>query len=498
MADDLDRVEARLLFLSASEDRASRISVDREYSRVKEALQRLGVWARWREAVEHQPAVTWEQFPEQLLAHRASIVHFAGHGHRDGSLEVAKRDGGSERIQVEGVARLLTPYAGQVRLVVLNACYSDRLATALIAHVDVVVGNTCAISDEAAILFAPAFYQQLAGGHSVQAAFDVGVGLVLGRQSPSPPAPRRDLEADLDEDHPDRGVPHLRVRSGIDASRLVFSPPRAARRLWMLPVGGSALAVAVAGAWWIAHPSKSDQVDPTTNRVDGVPVATSLDMVRVEGGAIGATAVPGFWIARTELGQDEWQSVMPRDPSLPQYGSGGDHPANNMTWDEAIDAANKLSARHARTPCYVRDSLTWTRHVCTGYRLPTDLEWRYLRSRSGPVSCAVGNVADESLQAAEPYQLVKDVPGFSMMRCNDGFPLLAPVRSLQPDQLGLYQLEGNVAEWIWNDTETSSPRPAVRGTSFLGGSYDARSAPEVLGLDDRRPNVGARYARDAD
>jgi hypothetical protein len=212
---------ARLLFLSANTNDRSPLAVDREYNRVRSRLQALGVWPEWRVAVEHVPAVAWEQLPEQLLMHAASIVHFAGHGHPDGSLEFSAHDGRSQRIHADGLARLFERYASQVRLIVLNACYSDALAAALTEHIDAVVGMPHAVSDEAAILFAPTFYQQLAGGKSVQDAFEVGRALLLGQASHSGSSPLRDLES---LESPQYELPQLRVRPGVDATRMRFAP----------------------------------------------------------------------------------------------------------------------------------------------------------------------------------------------------------------------------------------------------------------------------------
>src|SRR5215831_4778276 len=79
-------VVARLLFLSASANRTSPLAVDLEFNRVREGLVDAGAWEAWHPAVEHVPAASWEQLPRELLG-RASIVHFSGHGHPDGSLE---------------------------------------------------------------------------------------------------------------------------------------------------------------------------------------------------------------------------------------------------------------------------------------------------------------------------------------------------------------------------------------------------------------------------
>lgn len=257
-------IAARLLFLAASTSDRSPLAVDREYNRVKAGLQTLGVWPAWRVAIEHVPAVAWDQVPEQLLLHRASIVHFAGHGYPDGSLEFSTHDGGTQRIRPDGLAQLFESYAHQVRLVLLNACYSDALAGALTEHVDVVVGMTHAISDDAAILFAPAFYQQLAGGQSVQTAFEVARGVLLG-QLPGAGALSRDvLQPDAAADD---ALPRMRVRTGVDAASMVFATGDAAeiagRSRWQRMavmqkpavrwVGAAVVGLALLGAGLLRH-----------------------------------------------------------------------------------------------------------------------------------------------------------------------------------------------------------------------------------------------------
>ncbi len=202
------------------------------------ALQGLGVWHAWHDAIEHVPAAAWEQVAGQLLSHAPSIVHFAGHGHPDGSLEFSTPSGAGERIGVAGLARLFDAYAGQVRLVVLNACYSDALATALTAHVDAVIGVPRTIDDDSAILFAPTLYQQLAGGQSVQTAYEVALLVLLAAAGRVGAAPEYALVVDLTAPRP-RSARCSRPRPPIGrcAGRSMASPPtagcpRPARTAW--------------------------------------------------------------------------------------------------------------------------------------------------------------------------------------------------------------------------------------------------------------------------
>lgn len=210
-------VAARLLFVSANPGDRTPLAVEHEYKRVKRRLERLG---NWRNGVEYLPAATWEDVAGELLLFGASIVHFAGHGHPDGSLEFVTDDNRPQRIDSAGLAKVFEKHADQVRLVTLNACYSDALASALSQHIDVVVGMSHAVRDEDAVLFAPTFYQQLAGGRTVLAAFEIACGVVLGIPRDDGASATRDVASSAQKR--DGGGPQLRARAGVDASTMTF------------------------------------------------------------------------------------------------------------------------------------------------------------------------------------------------------------------------------------------------------------------------------------
>jgi hypothetical protein len=61
-----------------------------------------------------------------------------------------------------------------IRCVLLNACYSQKQAQGIAAHIDCVIGMSDKIADASAIGFAAAFYQALGFGRSMKEAFDLG------------------------------------------------------------------------------------------------------------------------------------------------------------------------------------------------------------------------------------------------------------------------------------------------------------------------------------
>ena len=187
------------------------------------------------------PAITANGLQRVLLRERPVIVQFSGHG--KGSRAAGSRsrptrevmiddppEAGPTGIMVHGrgphdvnvisgiaLGGLFAASGQSVRLVFLNACHSAQQATALLRHVDFVVGVDGAILDSAAKVFAVAFYRALAFGRTIAVAFDMAVNaLVL-----------HGLDADAK-------LPVLRARGGADPKRvaLVAAPRTAEDPAW--------------------------------------------------------------------------------------------------------------------------------------------------------------------------------------------------------------------------------------------------------------------------
>jgi hypothetical protein len=82
--------------------------------------------------------------------------------------------GGKARsVSQAALSTLFSLLKDNLRVVVLNACYSQPQAEAIAQHIDCVVGMAEAVGDRTAIVFAAAFYQALAYGRDVQTAFSL-------------------------------------------------------------------------------------------------------------------------------------------------------------------------------------------------------------------------------------------------------------------------------------------------------------------------------------
>ncbi len=200
--------------------------------------------------------------------------------------------------------------------------------------------------------------------------------------------------------------------------------------------------------------------------------------------------------------------------------AGDRNPVARVSWEDAVQYCNWLSAREGLTPVYKEEFGTWVaiRPFPDGYRLPTEAEWAWAIRYEGspgarkfpwgndmPPRRDSGNFADRSAIDLVPTIL----PGY-----DDGFASTAPVGSFTPNALGIYDGGGNVAEWV-NDfysvptpgltTPVVDPLGPERGKTYVIRGSSWRHAGETeLRLSyrdhdsDPRPDVGFRIAKNAD
>ena len=150
----------------------------------------------------------WAVRPDDLLQFlnekKPNIVHFSGHGSPTEKLVLMDSEGRSIPVSKEALAALFRTMRDSVRLVVLNACFSESQANAIVQEIDCAIGMSRGIGDRAAITFAASFYRALGFGCSVKEAFEQGkVSLQL-------------------EGIPEETTPILLCREGIDPAELVL------------------------------------------------------------------------------------------------------------------------------------------------------------------------------------------------------------------------------------------------------------------------------------
>ena len=164
--------KSTILFLAANPTGTDPLLLDEESrsidQRIRSADERdsLELVTKW--------AVRPDDLLEYLNQYRPHIVHFSGHGtERE---EIILLDASHHAIPVPAPAlrQLFSVMKGNIRVVVLNACYSRPQAEAIVEVIDCAIGMKQEIGDEAAIAFAASFYRAIGYAHSVAEAFEQG------------------------------------------------------------------------------------------------------------------------------------------------------------------------------------------------------------------------------------------------------------------------------------------------------------------------------------
>ena len=236
---------------------------------------------------------------------------------------------------------------------------------------------------------------------------------------------------------------------------------------------------------------------PITNSDNvSIPVKNgiSIDMVRVEAGTFIMGATPemespfdwekpthqvtltnDYYIGKYEVTQALWQAVMDNNPS---YFKGDDLPVEMVSWDDCQEFISKLNIITGKT-----------------FRLPTEAEWEYA-ARGGNKSRGYQYSGSNNLSDVAWYE------------DNSGKKTHA-VGSKQSNELGIYDMSGNVWEWCqdWLTPYSSSSQVNPTGANsgpgrvYRGGSwtnnavkYCSSSCRISLSPDDYGSCIGLRLA----
>jgi formylglycine-generating enzyme required for sulfatase activity len=211
-------------------------------------------------------------------------------------------------------------------------------------------------------------------------------------------------------------------------------------------------------------------------------------------GPVHEVCLKEFELGKFEVTQEEWRRVMVHNRNPSQY-EGDRNPLESISWNEAqtfILLMNVFGRRY--------------------YRLPSEAEWEYAARAGTSTARYWGDHVDDGCEYEKMagLSLKKAMPDAVVANCDNGLAAPAPVGSFKPNPWGLYDILGNVAEWVedcYVPNYDKAPRDGSAVTTedcstavVRGGSWNV--SPRYLraavrfeqGPESRYLNLGFRVA----
>ncbi len=237
---------------------------------------------------------------------------------------------------------------------------------------------------------------------------------------------------------------------------------------------------------------------------DKIEQAANDDCVLITGGKFSMggeeytehqVTLSDYYISKYEVSQKLYQQAMNKNPSLFK---GDNLPVETVNWYDAIEFCNAYSKQDKLTPCYTINGTNVTcNFAANGYRLPTEAEWEYA-ARGGIKSKGYKYSGSDSIDDVAEYE-------------GNNNKTTKPVGGKNANELGIYDMSGNVWEWCWDwydgnyyaNSPENNPKGADTGSGRVkrGGSwFDSAAIARVVYRSSSTPtvsgsNLGFRVVR---
>ena len=203
-----------------------------------------------------------------------------------------------------------------------------------------------------------------------------------------------------------------------------------------------------------------------------------------------------YSLSKYQIKRQQFKDIMGEDPSHRNYSSGSmDDPVQQVNWYHAIAFCNKLSLMEGLKPAYTVEGVSdwanlafgdipsndydtnWDKATfdwdADGYRLPTEMEWMWAAmgapadgqdgriNRTGYTKGYAGSIEEGGKQ--------ENLGAYAWYSTNSSYRA-HPVGGKEPNELGLYDMSGNVQEWCWDLYGSCYPTGPL--TDYMGADPD--------------------------
>ncbi|MGD8324702.1 MAG: SUMF1/EgtB/PvdO family nonheme iron enzyme [Gammaproteobacteria bacterium] len=233
-----------------------------------------------------------------------------------------------------------------------------------------------------------------------------------------------------------------------------------------------------------------------------------------------------FYMGTTEVTNAQFRQFRPEHDSGDLQGlslNGDDQPVVNVTWEDIAQYLNWLSIADGLQPVYQEGPNGWfaVLPLRSGYRLPTEAEWVWAARYYGAAEPLVFPWSSDVAEVAPPDRFgnfadvsAADTLPTTLLTYNDDFVTSAPVASFEPNAAGLFDMGGNVAEWVQDYYSLDFQAPAgvienptgpgsgayrvVRGSSWRSATLTELRIASRDYSNGGRDDLGFRLARNLD
>lgn len=194
-----------VLFMAANPVDTSALRLDEEVRTIQEKIR----LSEYRDSINFETrwAVRSSDILQAINETNPTIVHFSGHGSKNGDLVLENPNGSHKLVSKEIITAAMATASDTIRLVVFNACFSQSQAENIVTNIDSAIGMSTSIGDKAACVFAAQLYSSIGFGRSLKSSFDQAiVALSLA-------------------DIPEENTPQLYSKNGIDLNEMFLVSP---------------------------------------------------------------------------------------------------------------------------------------------------------------------------------------------------------------------------------------------------------------------------------